>query len=181
MNKFTFYTEKNASAEVQAIFSDIQKTYGFIPNLFAYMAEAPTTIKAYLELNKLIEKTSFTTAQQQVALMAASVENGCDFCTTAHHAIGKMKQANEQTLKALNAQTTIDDAQDKVLVDFVQLVVKKRGRLSSDDINKFLDAGFTKQQILEVMLIVSIKTLSNYINHLTHPEPNPELLTIIAN
>jgi len=64
------------------------------------MAEAPTTIEAYLTLNSIIDKTSFTPGQQQVALLAASTENECDFCIAAHRAIGKMKQANQQTLDA---------------------------------------------------------------------------------
>ena len=97
MTDFTFYTIETASEDASGILEQIQTGYGFIPNLFAYMAEAPTTLEAYLSLNSIIEKTSLTPAQQQVALLAASVENECDFCTVAHRAIGKMKQANEQT------------------------------------------------------------------------------------
>jgi len=179
MTNFTFHTIETTSEEAKPILEKIQKDYGFIPNLFAYMAEAPTTLEAYLTLNKIIEKTSLTPAQQQVALLAASVENECDFCTIAHRAIGKMKQANEQTLNALNAKKKIHDDMDAALAKFTQSVVKDRGNLSEETINEFLNAGFIKKQILEVMIIVSIKTLSNYINHLTKPESNKELLAMI--
>jgi len=179
MTDFTFYTAESASEEAKKLLTQVQKGYGFIPNLFAYMAEAPTTLEAYLTLNALVEKTSLTPAQQQVALLTASVQNECEFCTVAHRAMGKMKQAKSQTLDALNAGETINDPQDAALVAFVRSVVKTRGKLSEDMIETFLDAGFSKQQILEVILIVAIKTLSNYINHLTQPEPNPELLAMI--
>ena len=179
MIDYTFYTIETAPKDAKPILEQIQQGYGFIPNLFAYMAEAPATLEAYLALNKIIENTSLTSAQQQVALLAASVENECDFCTVAHRAIGKMKQANQQTLNALNAKDRIEDNKDAALAKFTQSVVKDRGRLSESTINEFLSAGFTKQQIFEVMLIVSIKTLSNYINHLTSPEPNEELLSMI--
>jgi len=162
MIDFSFYTIETASDEAKPILEQIQKGYGFVPNLFAYMAEAPTTLEAYLALNKIIEKTSFTPAQQQVALLAVSVENQCDFCTAAHRAIGKMKQANQQTLDALKTEDSINDSSDAALAKFTQSVVSKRGRLSENEINEFLSAGFTKQQVLEVMIIVSIKTLSNY-------------------
>ncbi len=179
MTNFNFYTLDTASKEAKPILEQIQKNYGFVPNLFAYMAEAPTTLEAYLTLNKIIEKTSLSPAQQQVALLAVSIENECDFCTVAHRAIGKMKQANQQTLNALNAKEQISDMKDAALARFAQSVVKDRGNISEKTISEFLNAGFTKQQILEVMIIVSIKTLSNYINHLTKPEPNNELLSML--
>jgi len=179
MTNFTFYTPENATVKVKEIFSGIQQTYGFIPNLFAYMAEAPTTLQAYLNLNDLVSKTSFTPAQQQIALLAVSVENECEFCSTAHHAIGKMSNANANTLSCTIAQSEISDPQDRALVQFATAITKSRGRPSEDEINDFINAGFSKQQILEVILIVSIKTLSNYINHLTNPKPNEELLNMI--
>ena len=179
MTDFTFYTPETASKEAQALLTQIQKGYGYIPNLFAYMAEAPTTLEAYLTLNALVEKTSLTPAQQQVALLAASVQNECEFCTVAHRAIGKMKQANHQTLNALNSGEIIEDPTDAALAAFTRSVVQNRGRPSETDINTFLNAGFSKQQIFEVILTVSIKTLSNYINHLTQPEPNKELLAML--
>ena len=179
MVDFTFHTPENTSGPTKELLEGIQKGYGFFPNLYGYMAEAPTTIEAYLALNELLSKTSLSPAQQQVALLAVSVENDCNFCTVAHRAVGKMKGANVQTLTALATHAQITDAKDRALSTFTQAVVKQRGRPSETEIHSFIDAGFTKQQILEVILIVSIKTLSNYINHLTNPEPNKELLGMI--
>lgn len=179
MSDFTFYTQDNTEGETKALLEGVQQGYGFVPNLFAYMAEAPTTLQAYLSLNDLVAKSSFTPAQQQVALLAVSVENSCDFCTVAHRAMGKMNKSNQQTLDALHAGDVIEDASDKALVEYVRKVVKKRGYVEDADIQTFIEAGFTRQQVLEVVLIVSIKTLSNYINHVTHPEPNKELLAMV--
>jgi uncharacterized peroxidase-related enzyme len=179
MTDFTLYTPENASGHSKELLEALHKKNGFVHNLFAYMAEAPTTIDAYLALNEQVAKTSLSPAQQQVALLAASVENGCDFCTVAHRAIGKMKGASVQTLTALASHSEIADAKDRALATFTQTIVKTRGRPSATEIQAFLGAGFTRQQILEVILIVSIKTLSNYINHLTKPEPNEELLAAL--
>ncbi len=179
MTTFTFHTPQTTDGQNKALLENIQQDYGFIPNLFAYMAEAPTTIEAYLAMNKFIANGSFTPAQQQVALLAASVENGCDFCITAHRAIGKMSKANPQTLDALHNHGKIEDRSDRVLANYVRKVIKQRGYMSDEDMQAFCDAGFNKQQLLEVVLIVSIKTLSNYINHITKPEPNKELLAML--
>ena len=179
MVDFKFHTPKNTSGQTKELLDGIQQKYGFFPNLYGYMAEAPTTIEAYLALNELVSKTSLTPAQQQVALLAVSVENDCEFCTVAHRAMGKMKNADAQTLTALASRSEINDPQDRALAAFTQTLVQKRGRPSDAELQAFLNAGFTKQQILEVILIVSIKTLSNYINHLTKPEPNKELLGML--
>lgn len=179
MTDFTFHTPENTSGHTRELLEGIRKGYGYIPNLFAYMAEAPTTVEAYLALNDLVAKTSLSPAQQQVALLAVSVENDCEFCMAAHRAIGKMKGADAQTLTAVATHAAIADASDRALATFTQTIVKTRGRPSEADVQHFLAAGFTRQQIMEVILIVSIKTLSNYINHLTRPVPNPELLAMI--
>ncbi len=179
MTRFTFHTVENTAGHPRELLEGIRKGYGFIPNLFAYMAEASTTVEAYLALNDLIARGSLSAAQQQVALLAVSVENDCEFCTVAHRAIGKMKGANSQTLNALASGGEIAEDGDRALGAFTRAVVKSRGRPGAGAVQTFLDAGFTKAQILEVILIVSIKTLSNYINHLTNPEPNKELLAAI--
>jgi len=176
---FTHYDMESAPQSSKRLLNDINKQYGFIPNLFAYMAEAPTTIEAYLMLTDLVSKTSLTPAQQQVALLAASVENKCEFCTVAHHASGIMNQVNEQTLQAIINQTEIHDRKDSVLTKLTQSVVKTRGNPNQAIMEEFFEAGFSRQQVLEVVLVVTIKTLSNYINHLTQPEPNKELLAMI--
>jgi uncharacterized peroxidase-related enzyme len=179
MSEFTFHTQENTEGKTKALLEGVQAGYGFTPNLFAYMAEAPTTIEAYLAMNELISKGSFTPAQQQVALLAASKENGCDFCIIAHRAIGKMNKANQQTLDAIHNDAEIENPGDRALATYVRKVVKQRGFVSDEEINEFIAAGFTRQNVLEVVLIVSIKTLSNYINHLTNPEPNKELLAML--
>lgn len=179
MVNFTFHTPENTSGPTKELLTGIQKGYGFFPNLFGYMAEAPITVQAYLALNDLLSKTSLTPAQQQIGLLAVSVENDCEFCKVAHHAMGKMNKVNEQTLSALVSRGVINDPKDRALAAFAQSVTKKRGRPADDELQAFLDAGFTKQQIFEVILIVSIKTLSNYSNHLTNPALNKELLGMI--
>lgn len=179
MVDFKFHTPENTTGQTQELLAGIQKGYGFFPNLFGYMAEAPTTVEAYLALNELVSKTSLTPAQQQVALLAVSVENDCEYCTIAHRAVGKMKKASEQTLLALNSRGVIDDPKDRALAAFAQSVTKKRGRPTEAELQAFLNAGFTKQQIFEVILIVSIKTLSNYANHLTNPEANKEFAAML--
>ncbi len=179
MTIFTAYTIESAAPAAQNILTNIKAGFGFVPNLFAYMAEAPVTLEAYLTLNQLIGKSSLTPAQAQTALLAVSVENGCDFCSVAHRAIGKKAGVKTQTMAAILANTAIEDSEDQALVNLAQTIVRERGWVPDTTLEAFFAAGFTKQHVFEVILTVTIKTLSNYTNHLTKPEPNPELIAML--
>ncbi len=179
MTNFTFHTIETAPTDSKPLLEKIKDGYGFTPNLFAYMAESPAILEAYLMLNELVSKTSFTPAQQQIALLTVSTENHCDFCSVAHRALAKANEANRQSMEAIHTQTIIEDPSDKALVTMVLSIVKNRGWVKDEEIEAFLRAGFTKQQVFELILIASIKTLSNYSNHLTLPEANQELLDML--
>ncbi|MFT7558821.1 MAG: AhpD family alkylhydroperoxidase [Flavobacteriales bacterium] len=179
MSEFQFHTLVNTTGESKEILEGVNKAYGFVPNLFAYMAEAPVTIKAYMQLNELLDETAFSKGQVQLALLAISLENDCDFCATAHHAMSTVSGSNAASIQALVNGEDIDDAQDSVLVDTVREVVRSRGWLADGVLGRFLEVGFSQRHYLELMLLVAIKTLSNYSNHLTKPEANPELLAMI--
>ena len=179
MTNFTAHTIETTEGERQELLSSIQKGYGFVPNLFSYMAEAPATVQAYLMLNDLLAKTSIPMPQLQVALLAASIENKCDFCVVAHRAIGKSMGANVDSLDALNQGNVIADAKDRAIAEFTISVVKNRGWVPEEDVQAFIEAGYTQQQILEVILVVTIKTLSNYSNHFTKPTANKELVAML--
>ncbi len=176
---FTAYTLESAPADAKPLLQGIAQNFGFLPNLFSYMAEAPVTIEAYLQLNALIAKSSLTPAQAQVALLSVSVENDCGFCRVAHRALGKKNGVLPQTLEALAHQREIADPKDRALSLFTRTLVKSRGWVEERDLEAFLAAGFSKQNVFEVILVVTIKTLSNYSNHLTKPEPNPELVAML--
>lgn len=179
MSQFTFHTTENSTGEAQQTLQAIDKKYGFVPNLFAYMAEAPYTIEAYSLLNDLLAKTDLTPAQQQVGLLAVSTFNQCDFCKVAHQAFGKVSHSNPQTLTAIVEGGTIEDAKDKALVDMVVAILDSRGWVSDDQLQAFFDAGFNKRNVYDLILIVTIKTLSNYANHLSKPEANPQLVAMV--
>ena len=179
MTEFTFYTPDNAEGEAKEVLQNVQNKYGFVPNLFAYMAEAPYTIEAYAMLTELLNKTALSAAHQQIALLAVSVYHQCDFCRVAHQAFGKAAKANPQTLAAIIEGGEIENARDRALVDMVIAIVENRGWVDDAQLQVFFDADFEKRNVYDLILITTIKTLSNYSNHLTKPAANEQLLAMI--
>ena len=179
MSEFTFYTLENATGEAKETLQGVQDKYGFIPNLFGYMAEAPYTIDAYGFLDGLLEKTDLTPAQRQIGLLTVANYHECGFCRVAHQAFSKMSGAKSQTVQAILAGTKIEDAKDRTLVETLLAIVEGRGAISEEQLNLFFDAGFSRRNVYDLILIATIKTLSNYSNHINKPEPNEQLLSML--
>lgn len=175
MSEFTLHTPESAPEAARAMLQGAQKQMGFVPNLYANLANAPAALEAYFSLSAQLDKTSFNPIERQVVLLAASVENGCEFCVAAHSMIArKMAKAPDAVVDALRNHTAVPDARLEALATFTRTMVKQRGWVVGAPLEAFLKAGFTHQQALEVVLGVAMKTLSNYANHLTGTQTNEQ-------
>lgn len=175
MADFPLHDLDSAPADARKRLEGAQNAMGFIPNIFAKMAEAPTTLEAYQTLDGLFGRTSLSPVEREVVLLAVSVANRCHFCVAAHSGRAQQAGMDTEVLNALRAGSDLPDARLDALAKFTRAVVAERGWVGDDTIQAFLDAGFEQQQVLEVVLGVSIKTLSNYINHITGTPLNAEL------
>lgn len=143
---------------------------GFIPNMYSVMANSPGLLDTYIHGYELFRAHSgFTPAEQEVVLLAISRENGCTYCVAAHSFIAdKMSGVPVEVTNAIRDGAPIPDARLSALHDFARTMVVKRGLPDKADVATFLAAGFTERHILEIVLAISVKTLSNYANHLFH-------------
>lgn len=175
MNTFVLHTTTSAPDKAKPLLEGAIAKLGFLPNLYAHLAEAPAALEAYFNLSAQFEKTSLTPAERQVVLLAASVENGCEFCVAAHSMIAQdMVGVPAETVAALRAAGTLSEPRLEALAAYTRSLVRDRGWASGPVETAFFGAGFSRQQALEVVLGVSMKTLSNYANHVTGTRTNSE-------
>ncbi|MBI2379454.1 MAG: carboxymuconolactone decarboxylase family protein [Gammaproteobacteria bacterium] len=175
MSQFLIHTVESAPESSRAILAGARKALGFVPNLYAKLAEAPAALEAYKTLSGIFEGTSLSPVEQQVVLLTVSVENGCEFCVAAHSVIAKhMVKTPPAIVEAIRDRLPLTDARLEALAEFTRQIVRERGWVSGSPAEGFFSAGFTKQQALEVVLGVSLKTLSNYANHLVDTPVNTE-------
>jgi AhpD family alkylhydroperoxidase len=107
-------------------------------------------------------------AEQQVVYIAVSAQNACEYCVAGHTYLGRAAKLDEAAIQALRDGAPIPTPRLQALRGFAEAVVRERGLVGDAAVNTFLAAGFTKAQVLEVVLITSCKTISNYVNHLAH-------------
>ena len=162
---YPVHTVETAPAAARETLSAAQKAYGFLPNLLGVMAEAPALVKGYTTLSRIFDESSFSPAERQVVLLTVSHDNGCTYCVAAHSVIAGMQKVPEAVVQAIRSNQPIPDARLEALRRYTSVIVTKRGWPTEADIAAFEAAGYTRQQALEVVLGVGLKTLSNYMNH----------------
>lgn len=166
MTGFQIHDIASAPKESAPILDKVSHNLGFVPNLFGVMAEAPALLEAYSTLSGLFHKSSFTPTERLVVLLAVSAENHCGYCVAAHSTIAAVQRVPEAVVAAIRDGRPIDDNRLEALRSFARTLVQKRGFASDEDVQTFLTAGYTKRNVLEAVLGVGMKTLSNYTNHL---------------
>jgi uncharacterized peroxidase-related enzyme len=167
MTHFTIHTAETAPDAARPLLQGARSKLGFVPNLYAALAESPAALSAYLTLSDLLGETSFTPTEQQVLALAVSAENQCGYCMAAHSTIARhMVQVPGAIVDALRDGRALEDSRLEALRRFAQTVVADRGEVRGRPLEAFLAAGFSHQQAIEVVLGVAMKTLSNYANHL---------------
>jgi len=167
MKKLNVNTLETAPAESRAILEQVQKNMGFIPNLFGIFSNNPEVLKSYLSLGESFSKAGFTPLEQQIILMTVSRENSCEYCVAAHSTISLMSKLDEKIIAQLRSGFKLEDAKLEALRTFTVRVTSARGWVDSSDVEAFLKAGHTDSQVLGVILGVTMKTLSNYVNHVS--------------
>ena len=163
--RFPVLSKDDAPEAAKASLDTAHAKYGFDINLFGVMAASPPLLKGYLSLAGMLDETSLSDVEKQVVLLSTSYENECHYCMAAHSTVAQMVNAPADVVAALREGTPIPDMKLEALRRFTAKVVQSRGFVSEQDIEDFLAAGYGNEQILEVILGVGLKTLSNYTNH----------------
>jgi len=165
MSTFNVPTREEVSTDNQGIFDNLEKQLGFVPNLFATYAYSNNALKSYLALNGA--KTSLKAKEKEAVNLAVSQVNNCEYCLAAHTAIGKMNGFNDdQIIELRQGRASFDEKLD-ALAQLAKNITENRGEASSDVLENFFNAGFTKENLIDTIVLVGDKTISNYINNTT--------------
>ena len=163
---FPLHDPDTAPEASRPLLEGAEQAYGFIPNLFRVMAESPSALQSYLAIGQALEQSALSPIEQQVAFLAVSGENGCDYCVGAHAAIAGMVEMPAAVLEALRARQPLPDERLEALRLTALALMEKRGWLDDADLERFTAAGYDRRALLDLITILAMKTLSNYVNHL---------------
>lgn len=165
MSTFNVPKREEVSENNKAIFDNLEKAVGFVPNLYATYAHSDTALENYL--NFANAKTSLSAKEKEVVNLAVSEVNQCVYCLSAHTAIGKMNGfTDDQILELRVGKASFNEKLD-ALARLAKNITENRGATDKDVLENFFNAGYTKGNLIDVISLVGDKTISNYIHKTT--------------
>jgi len=168
MTKLKVHNIETAPEGSRALLENSQKAYGMIPGLHGVLAGAPGILEAYQTLHQLFVDSSFNNEELTVVWQTINVEHACHYCVPAHTGIAKMMKVDDAITEALRNESPLEDPKLEALRTMTLTIVRNRGHVTQEDLNTFYAAGYEERQVLEILLGLSQKTISNYVNHIAN-------------
>ncbi|MBS9463357.1 carboxymuconolactone decarboxylase family protein [Flagellimonas sp. 389] len=165
MSTFNVPRKEEVNSTNQAIFDSLEEALGFVPNLYATYAHSNNALQNYL--NFANAKTSLKAKEKEVVNLAVSQVNNCIYCLSAHTAIGKMNGFTEDQILELRAGKASFDNRLDALARLARNITENRGATDNDVLNNFFEAGWTKENLIDTIVLVGDKTISNYVHSTT--------------
>lgn len=166
-SKLDLKTIDDAPQGSRRLLEQAEKKFGFVPNLYRVFANNPVALASYVGIgDALAEHGTLSASEQQVVMLAISRQNECHYCVAAHTTVGEQVGLSKEAIAAIREDRSLDDPKLEALRRFSKVMVSQRGWVPEDARREFLDAGYSRAQMLEVIAITAMKTLSNYANHL---------------
>jgi alkylhydroperoxidase family enzyme len=144
------------------------KANGMIPALYGVLAGAPGILEGYQTLHKLFTDSSFDKDELTVVWQTINVEHECHYCVPAHTAIANMMKVDETITDSLRNSTAMPTEKLQALHNFTLSMVRSRGNITHEELQAFYAAGYEERQVLEIILGLSQKVISNYTNHIAN-------------
>ncbi len=166
MAKLTIHDLDSAPEESKPLLEKSQKAFGMIPNLHGVLASSPDLLNAYQTLHELFSNSSFNAEELTVVWQTINVEHECHYCVPAHTGIAHMMEVDPAITEALRNRAPMPTEKLQVLHDTTLSMTRNRGQLPEGEIAAFYAAGYEERQLLEIVLGLSQKVISNYTNHL---------------
>lgn len=166
MTEFKIHSIESAPLSAKPILEQLKQQVGFIPNLAATMAESPSLLEAFTTLRSIGGRGSLTPVEREAIAIAVSFDNNCTYCMAAHSTFAKMSGTSDHDLSALRAGKQPSDLRLEAVSTLARQIVRSKGHLKDEDIQAFLKAGFTKAQLLEVIIAVMLTAIANYTHNI---------------
>jgi AhpD family alkylhydroperoxidase len=167
---FPAHTVSSAPEEARPLLEAQQRDFGFVPLPSARHATAPALVEGFAHLLGTFERTSLSAMDKEALALALAGKFDCTVCRTLHTGIARKLGASPELAEALLAREGIPDPRLAELVRFLEETLATQGKVSEEALGRFVRAGFTARQALEVVVGIATYMLSIFANRMTRSE-----------
>jgi alkylhydroperoxidase family enzyme len=161
-------TIESALEASKVLLENSLKTNGMIAGLQGVLASSPRMFEAYGKLHELFMNSSFNAEELTVVWQTINVENGCNYYVPAQTAIANLMKVDAALSEALSNDIAMPNKKLQALKDMTLKIVRNRGFVSQEDLTDFYSVSYVEQQVLEIILGLAQKTISNDTNHIAN-------------
>jgi AhpD family alkylhydroperoxidase len=166
MKTFAVPTRDQVSDNNKAVFDNLNKAIGMVPNLYATMAYSENALGNYVTFQG--GKTSLRGKEKEAVNLIVSQVNGCIYCLSAHTVLGKMHGLTEEQVIEIRKGSASFDAKLDALVKLAKNITKNRGNADSALVDNFFAAGYNEGSLVDLIVLIGDKTIMNYLHNLTN-------------
>jgi AhpD family alkylhydroperoxidase len=169
MPNYPVHTIASAPEGSKLALEQLQQAFGVIPNVAAAIANSPKLINSLVGVFQQVHSSSLTEQEIQIVLLTDAVANSCTYAVAFHTALALQQGVSSEETGAIREKRVPTDKRFAALSILAKTLIEKRGHLSDQELDSFIAADFTKEQILEVIAIVAASTITNYAGTIANP------------
>ena len=169
MTRFKLIQDQDAQGTVKELLAGAQAQIGMVPNMFRAVANSPAAFESYMLQSKTLSQGELNAKQREQIALTAAGANSCNYCASAHTALGQGAGIPEAEIK-LNLSGKSEDANTQAMLNFTQVVMESKGNVSDSDLKAIRDAGFSDGAITEIVSHVAGNIFTNYFNNIVKTE-----------
>ena len=160
---------EQVSAESKPTLDAFTRNIGFTPNMTATFAASPIAFNAWATLLGSLSKALDVKTRDSIGLAVSEV-NGCDYCLGVHSftADHMAKLPANEILLARKGHAS--DPKRNAAIEFARKVIETRGKVGDADLKAVRAAGYSDANIIEIVALVAMYSLTNFFNNVFDPE-----------
>lgn len=169
MSRLTVINQETANPEQKALLDAVHEKLGMVPNFLKVFASSPAALRAFLGLHSIASEGSLDAATRERIALAVAQQNECQYCVSAHTAIGRKAGLDGAEIEANRAGSS-HDAKAAVAVKFANALVEHSGNVTAEELLEVREAGYSDADIVEVITHVGMNMLTNIIGKASQVE-----------
>ena len=164
MARITIPTKESVPTQTKATLERYGRNLGVIPNFFSLIARSPDVLNAEANMQAVLGKSLGHDTRERLHIMTAEV-NGCNYCLSVHSYVGgKFNHLSKEEME-LNRQGHSTDPKADAALQFGYKVAKSRGHVTDADFEAVRAAGFTDEQIIDIVAETAFGFTTNLFNN----------------
>jgi uncharacterized peroxidase-related enzyme len=152
-----------ADTKTAATLKAVHKKLGALPNIFTTFAQSPAALAGYVQLGECLAGGRLTARQREQVALAVAQENACQYCLSAHAAIGQGAGLSDADIEHARSGGAAD-AMDNLITLFAQKVARSGGEISDAALATVQQGGLDDGMIVEIIAHVALNVMTNYLN-----------------